>query len=141
VKILRQLNEFWRMKSIMLMARQDPRVLNDPLYLNKAREYYEANSNLADQAFWGNLSDETKLTTIKHLVLQEISEPQQMRMTATLDKAAIYIVLSGSVEVIVFETSACCAFVHFFSSVKIRSEPRWNYSWTRKCLWCSGSRE
>jgi hypothetical protein len=96
---MKQLNEFWKMKSIMLKARRDPRVLDDPEYLQKARDYYEANSTLTQQDFWSHMTEATKMKTIRHLILQEVSEPQHLRMVSTKDKAAIYIVLSGTVEV------------------------------------------
>lgn len=83
----------------MLQARRDPRVLNDPDFIRQAREYYESSSTLANQEFWNNISEDTKTKTVQHLILQEVNEPEQLRMVQTKDKAAVYIILSGSVEI------------------------------------------
>ena len=83
----------------MLQARNDPKLLNDPEFVKKSLQYYEGNTDLTRQSFWIKMDEDTRFKTLQSLILQEVLEPQQVRMTATIDKAAVYIVLSGTVEI------------------------------------------
>eukprot|EP00981_Chlorochromonas_danica_P009708 scaffold2799_cov159-Ochromonas_danica.AAC.25 len=99
VRLLQNLSEFWSLKSIFIQARKDPHLLASETFQQRALEYFEKSSGLANQKFWTSLSVEARKKAAKYFVLQEIRETTNTRMTVNNQSAAIYVVLNGSATV------------------------------------------
>lgn len=99
MKLLQKLRDFMGMKSILIQAKRNPKLMSDPIFLERTMDYLKSNTDFTNMGFWESLSDEDKARAAQCMVLQEVSESRQLRMISTKDNAAIYIILSGTAEV------------------------------------------
>jgi hypothetical protein len=98
--MLRKLRDFMAMKSIMIQAKRNPKLMSDPQFLVRAMDYLKTNTEFTQQPFWANLSKQLQDKAAQYFVMQEVSQPVMTRMLATKDNAAVFVVLSGSAEII-----------------------------------------
>lgn len=99
VKLLQKLRDFMGMKSILIQAKRNPKLMSDPMFLERTMEYLKTNTDFTSMPFWESLSEEFRLRAAQCMVLQEVSDTRQLRMISTKDNAAIYVILSGTAEV------------------------------------------
>lgn len=97
--IVAKLSDFWRMKSTLMLAKFNPELLETPEFIDQARSFYKNNSNLMKQPFWNKLSEEAQTRFLQYLILQEVDQAINLRMANSKERAALYIVLSGTAEV------------------------------------------
>lgn len=82
-----------------MQIRANPELLKDPTFQLQTMRYVQENTELATMAFWKKLTPEAQMKACQYLVMHEMKETNYFRIDPSQDKAAIYVILSGSAEV------------------------------------------
>lgn len=83
----------------MIQMRSNPDLIRDPAFQHQTMQYVREHTELINTPFWTKLTAEAQLKACQYLVMQEVTQPNYIRLEPNKDKAAVYIVLSGTAEI------------------------------------------
>jgi hypothetical protein len=92
---VKNLLDYWTMKTELLRKRQDPVVFADKKVQQKTKDYLVKNTQLRDKEFFKKLSEEDQEKVTKCFTMQEVPQPKKEIVSRNRLKAVVYICLSG----------------------------------------------
>lgn len=92
---VKNLLDYWTMKTDMLRKRQDPTVFASKEVQQKTRDYLINNTKLREQSFFKALNEEKQEKLTKCFNMQDVPKPKKEMVSRNRLKAAVYVCLSG----------------------------------------------
>lgn len=82
-----------------MQVRANPELVKDPAFQLQTMRYVQDHTELPNLSFWKKLTPEAQMKACQFFVMHELSQTNYFRIDPSQDKAAVYVVLSGSAEV------------------------------------------
>lgn len=103
---VRNLLEYWTLKTELLKKKQDPTVFASKEVQQKTHDYLTKNSKLKENPFWSALGTQGQELATKCFSVQDVPKPKKEILCKNRLKAAVFVCLSGFATVRNLKTQA-----------------------------------
>lgn len=97
--MLKDLGDYLNIKSLFLLARNDPKVLDSEEFQRKTLAYFKSKTNIHDFKFWNSLSEEQQKRAVRYFALQEVYQSDNLRLGGEHGNDCLFVILHGNVHV------------------------------------------